>query len=146
MAQRIPIKSPLLSQTIPGETLYLYMSIMVEAVSTTYWYEKKIGHKDQSIIPTDGATAFALVVVACQLRPSFQAHSITIQTEAPLPLKKVLQRPKTSGRLVNCSIELNQFDIDYIPRITIKEQTLKDFVAKLTNPPEDVLDPPAKSH
>lgn len=78
------------------------------------------------------------------MRPYFQAHKIRVLTEAPL--KKVLQCSDTFEWLVNWSIELNEFDIDYLPRIAIKGQTLTDFVVELTNPTKDVFAPPAGNH
>lgn len=56
-----------------------------------------------------------------------------VVTEASL--KKVLQRLGMFGHLVNLSIKLRIFNIDYVPRMTIKWQVLVDFVSKMTGPP-----------
>ena len=50
------------------------------------------------------------------------------------PLKKVLFKPDTSGRLVNWAVELGEFDIEYLPRPAIKGQALADFIAEFTSP------------
>jgi hypothetical protein len=50
------------------------------------------------------------------------------------PLKKVLFKPDTSGRLVNWAVELGEFDIEYLPRTAIKGQAMADFIAEFTNP------------
>lgn len=81
---------------------------------------------------------FALVVATCHLKPYFQAHSTRVLTEAPL--KKALHRPDMSGRLVNWSIKLSKFNIDYIPQTTIKGQALAKFMSKMVSPLEEVLD------
>jgi hypothetical protein len=73
--------------------------------------------------------AFALVVSAWRLRPYFQAHTIRVLTE--YPLKKVLQKPDLSGRLVNWAVELGQFDIEFHPRTAIKRQALVDFILEM---------------
>ena len=39
----------------------------------------------------------------------------------------------SAGRLVQWSIELSEFDIDYQPRTTIKAQALADFIAEFTS-------------
>lgn len=39
-----------------------------------------------------------------------------------LPLEKILQKPKTSSRLVKWAIELSKFDIEYLPCISIKDE------------------------
>ena len=47
-------------------------------------------------------------------------------------MKKVLHKPKTSGRLKKWAIELSEFDIRYKSRTAIKEQILADFVMEFT--------------
>ncbi|XP_022856134.1 uncharacterized protein LOC111377293 [Olea europaea var. sylvestris] len=57
------------------------------------------------------------------------------------PIKQILHRPKTSGRLLKWAIELSEFDIEFKPRTAIKAQALADFIVELTTPPEH---PPGK--
>uniref|UniRef100_A0A2N9FQW8 Uncharacterized protein n=1 Tax=Fagus sylvatica TaxID=28930 RepID=A0A2N9FQW8_FAGSY len=106
---------PLLSPSKQGEELYLYL-----AVSPT--------------------AAFALVTAARKLRPYFQAHTIVLLTNHPL--RKAMSKPDAAGRLIQWSIELSEFDIDYRPRTAIKAQALADFIAEFTSkddePTEDV--------
>ena len=73
----------------------------------------------------------ALVTTARKLRPYFQSHTIEIPTE--YPMKQVLHKPETSGRLMKWAIELSEFDIRYKPKTTIKGQVLADFVMKFTS-------------
>ena len=73
----------------------------------------------------------ALVTKARKLRPYFQAHTIEIPTE--YPMKQVLHKPETSGRLMKWAIELSEFDIRYKPKTTIKWQILADFVMEFTS-------------
>ncbi|KAL0434582.1 UNVERIFIED_CONTAM: Ribonuclease HI, partial [Sesamum latifolium] len=40
------------------------------------------------------------------------------------PLKQVLSKPETSGRLIKWAIKLSEYDISYLPRTTIKAQAL----------------------
>ena len=73
----------------------------------------------------------ALVTAARKLRPYFQAHTIEVPTE--YPIKQVLHKPETSGRLMKWAIELSEFDIRYKPKTTIKGQILADFVMEFTS-------------
>ena len=73
----------------------------------------------------------ALVTTARKLRPYFQAHTIEIPTE--YPMKQVLHKPETSGRLMKWVIELSEFDIRYKPKTTIKWQILADFVMEFSS-------------
>ena len=74
--------------------------------------------------------ALALVVSCKKLRPYFQAHTIVVSINQPL--KQMLHKPDLSGRLVKWAVELEEFDIIYKPRSTIKGQALADFVAEFT--------------
>ena len=60
----------------------------------------------------------ALVIVARKLQPYFQAHMILVPTSHPL--RQVLQNLDVSRRLTKWAIELGEFDIKFVPRITIK--------------------------
>ena len=67
-----------------------------------------------------------LVTATQKLCPYFQAHTIEVPTE--YPMKQVLHKPETSGRLMKWAIELSEFDIRYKPKTEIKGQVLADFV------------------
>ena len=73
----------------------------------------------------------ALVTAARKLRPYFQAHTIKISTE--YPMKQVLHKPETSGRLMKWAIDLSEFDIRYKLKTAIKGQILVDFVMEFTS-------------
>ena len=73
----------------------------------------------------------ALVTTARKIRPYFQAHTIEVPTE--YPMKQVLHKPETSGRLMKWAIELSEFDIRYRPKIAIKGQVLADFVMEFAS-------------
>ena len=67
----------------------------------------------------------ALVTAARKLCPYFQAHTIEVPTE--YPMKHVLHKPETSGRLMKWALDLSEFDIRYKPKTVIKGQVLADF-------------------
>ena len=73
----------------------------------------------------------ALVTAVRKLRPYFQAHTIEIPTE--YPMKQVLHKPETSGRLMKWAIEPSEFDISYKTKTSIKGQVLADFVMEFTS-------------
>ncbi|KAI5343733.1 hypothetical protein L3X38_011609 [Prunus dulcis] len=85
-------KAPLLSKPLPGEILYLYLSVSGTAVSS--------------------------------------AHGIKVLTNQPL--RQVLQKPEISGRLIKWTIELGEFDIQFVPRPVEKGQAVADFISELT--------------
>ncbi|CAL9026172.1 unnamed protein product, partial [Prunus brigantina] len=130
-------RAPLLSTPEPGNILTIYLSVSATAVSSVLirphegaehpvHYVSK-GLQDAEVrYPDIEKLAFALVVSARRLRPYFQAHSIHVLTNQPL--RQVLHKPETSGRLVKWAIELGEFDIHYKPRPATKGQAVADFI------------------
>ncbi|XP_062176123.1 uncharacterized protein LOC133881194 [Alnus glutinosa] len=123
----------------------MYLDVSPSAVSSALVREEKGVQKPvyftsralrgaEERYPRIEKLAFALIVSARKLRPYFQAHAIRVLTE--YPLKKVLQKPDLSGRLVNWAVELGQFDIEFHPRAAIKGQALADFFLEFCNTPE----------
>ncbi|XP_021812766.1 uncharacterized protein LOC110755794 [Prunus avium] len=134
-------RAPLLSTPLPGEELILYLSVSATALSSVLIRKPNgielpifyISHALQDAelrYPELEKLAYALVLSARKLRPYFQAHSITVLTNQPL--RQILQRPETSGRLVKWAIELSEFDIHYHPRPAEKGQAVADFISEMT--------------
>ena len=100
------------------------------------WLKNGIGCNRPSTIaaeeryPKMEKLILALVTTSRKLRPYFQAHTIEVPTE--YPMKQILHKPETSGRLIKWAIELSEFDIRYKLRITIKGQILADFIMEFT--------------
>ncbi|XP_055961040.1 uncharacterized protein LOC126672772 [Mercurialis annua] len=101
---------PVLGRPESGEILYLYLSVNDETTAAVLVKEDK--------------------VAAEKLRRYFEAHIIVVQTNQPL--RKALQRPEMSGRLVRWSVQLGGYDIRYEPRPALKAQVLADFIAETT--------------
>lgn len=129
----------LLSQTTLREILYLYLSVMPDVVFVSLireeeWVQKLVYYTicalmgAETYYPHIELLAFTLVIVARRLRPYFQAYPIIVLTEALL--KKILQKLDTSGCLVNWSIEMSEFDSDYLPQSTKKGQVLTNFITE----------------
>ncbi|KAI5355346.1 hypothetical protein L3X38_008241 [Prunus dulcis] len=134
-------KAPLLSKPLPGEILYLYLSVSGTAVSSVlirkpekaelpiFYVSKALQSAELRYTPLE-QLALALVVSARRLRPYFQAHGIKVLTNQPL--RQVLQKPEISGRLIKWAIELGEFDIQFVPRPAEKGQAVADFISELT--------------
>ena len=72
----------------------------------------------------------ALVTTSRKLRPYFQGHTVEVPTK--YPMKQILHKPETFGRLIKWAIELSEFDIRYKPRAALKGQILADFIMEFT--------------
>ncbi|KAL5564424.1 hypothetical protein UlMin_027588 [Ulmus minor] len=137
-------RPPLLSKPQERESLILYLAVSKGAVSSTLVREEEgvqwpIYYTSKSLLnaetryPEVEKLALALMIAARKLRPYFQALTIIVPTK--FPLKQILQKPDTSGRLAKWSIELGEFDILFKPRTAIKGQALADFIAEFTYQP-----------
>ena len=91
----------------------------------------------ESRYPRIEKIAFALIVASRKLWQYFQANPILVMMDQPI--KKSMNKPEVVRRMVQWTIELSQFDIEYHPRTAIKAQALADFIAEFTLPDEDRL-------
>ncbi|GKV10023.1 hypothetical protein SLEP1_g21448 [Rubroshorea leprosula] len=137
--KRYLASAPLLSKPMEGESLYLYLGVTAEAISSVLLREE---NKNQKLIcyvskvlqgaeqnyPIAEKAAFALVYTARKLRAYFQSHQIIVYTD--LPLRRILQKPELSGRLIGWSVELSEYDLKFQPRTTIKGQAVADFLVE----------------
>ncbi|XP_074378474.1 uncharacterized protein LOC141720015 [Apium graveolens] len=69
---------------------------------------------------------YALILASRKLLSYFQAHRIEVCTT--YPLRQVLHKPESSGRMLKWVVELGQFDLEYMPHAAIKGQALGDFL------------------
>ena len=119
---------PVLSKPIARKTLLLYMVSFENAVSAAlvreegriqrpvYYVSKRLLGAE-SRYPLMEKLVYYLIFTSRRLRPYFQAHHVKVLTNHPL--KQVLQRLESSGRLLKWSVELSQFDVSFHPRTVI---------------------------
>ena len=136
------LSSPrLLSSSMQGEELYLYLAVSQAALSAALVKEEDETQKPvyftshalrgaEERYPQMKKLAFTLVIAARRLKSYFQAHTIVVLTDKPL--RKAMSSPEAAGRMALWAIELNEFDIQYRPRTAIKGQAVADFIAKFT--------------
>ena len=111
---------PLLSPSQPREKLFLYLAVSPATVSAALvreeekvqkpmYYASRVFRGAEERYPPMEKLAFALVIVACKLKPYFQAHTVIVLTDKPL--RRVMSNPETVGRMALWVIELSEFDI-----------------------------------
>ena len=137
-----PPPPPILVSPVEGELLTLYLSVSdfstsavlvrdKERVQHPVYYCSRALRGEEERYPRMEKLILALVIAARKLRPYFQAHTIEVPME--YPMKQVLHKPKTSGRLMKWATELSEFDIRYRPKTAIKAQVLAYFVMEFTS-------------
>ena len=120
---------PILVSLSEGELLTLYLAVSDFSTSAVLVRDKdRVQHPvyycnralrgAEERYPRMEKLILALVTAARKLRPYFQAHTIEVSIE--YPMKQVLHKPETSGRLMKWALELSEFDIRYKPKNAIK--------------------------
>ena len=116
--------SPLLSPSMPGEELYLYIAVSQAAVSAALvrdeegsqrpvYFMSRAFRGAEERYPKIEKLAFALITTARKLKPYFQAHTIVVLTDQSL--KRAMSSPEAVGRMALWAIELSKFDVQYHP-------------------------------
>ena len=134
---------PILVSPTERELLTLYLAVLdfstsavlvrdKERVQHPVYYCSRALRGVEERYPRTEKLILALVTAARKLRPYFQAHTIEVPTE--YPMKQVLHKPETSGKLMKWAIELSEFDIRYRPKTAIKGQVVADFVMEFASP------------
>ncbi|KAJ8465932.1 hypothetical protein OPV22_028484 [Ensete ventricosum] len=75
--------------------------------------------------------ALALILASRKLRLYFQAHLIKVITDQPL--HQILSKLDVAGQMLKWSVELGEFNLEYILRTAIKAEALADFISELAN-------------
>ena len=132
---------PVLVSPSEGELLTLYL--VVSDFSTSVFLIRERDRVQQPVYyctqalrgaeeryPKMENLILTLVITSRKLQTYIQAHTIEVQTE--YPMKQILHKPKTFGRLIKWAIELSEFDIRYKPRTAVKGQILAYFIMEFT--------------
>ncbi|GJV12569.1 reverse transcriptase domain-containing protein [Tanacetum coccineum] len=137
---------PMLTAPKEKEELVIYLAATKEAISAVlmterdgkqmpiYFVSRALQGPEINYTPMD-KLILALVSASKRLKRYFQAHTIIVITDQPI--KRVLSNSEVTGRLPKWSFDIEEHDIQYRPRTSVKGQILADFIMER---PED--DPP----
>ncbi|GKU99761.1 hypothetical protein SLEP1_g12559 [Rubroshorea leprosula] len=104
------VSAPLLSKPVEGESLYVYLGVTEEAVSSVLLREENKNQKP-------------ICYVSKILQGAKQNYPLVEKAAFALKLE-------LSGWLIGWSVELSKYDLKFQPRTTIKGQTMADFLAE----------------
>nr|GEX96971.1 reverse transcriptase domain-containing protein [Tanacetum cinerariifolium] len=133
-------KLPLMVAPKPKEELIVYMFASYRAISAVlmtekwmvrtpvYFVSRALQGPELNYTPIE-KLVLSLVFAAKRLRRYFQAHPIAVITDQPI--KQIMSRPDIAGRLQKWSIMLEEHNITYRPRTSVKGQVLVDFLAEM---------------
>ena len=114
------VTAPLLSPSVLGEELFLYLVVTPHVVSSALIIEegkvqRPVYYTSRALRGVEGRypliekLAFTLIMTSRKLRHYFQAHVINVMIEHLL--KKAMNKLEAAGRLIQWAVELSEFDI-----------------------------------
>ncbi|GJW63007.1 reverse transcriptase domain-containing protein [Tanacetum coccineum] len=125
------------------EELIIYLAAAKEAISAVlmterdgkqipiYFVSRALRGPEINYTPME-KLVLALVSASKRLKRYFQAHTVIVITDQPI--KQMLSNLEVTRRLLKWSFELEEHDIQYRPRTSVKGQILADFIVER---PED---------
>ena len=142
------LRPPIMSTPAADEVLYAYIAVAPHAVSLVLvredsglqrpvYYVSKLLHEAEIRYSPLEKAILAVVHASRKLPHYFQAHTVVVLTQ--LPLKFVLRTADYTGRIASWNTILEAFDINYVPRTSIKGQVLVDLVAEFAESPIEIL-------
>ncbi|GKF05716.1 reverse transcriptase domain-containing protein, partial [Tanacetum coccineum] len=130
---------PMLTTPMEKEELIVYLAAAKEAVSAVLMTEREAKQMPIYFVSwalrgpelnytTMEKLVMDLVHASKRLKRHLQAHLIIVITDQPI--QQILSRPEVAGRLQKWSIKLEEYEIHYRPRISVKGQILADFIVE----------------
>ncbi|XP_071902387.1 uncharacterized protein [Coffea arabica] len=141
------MKAPVLAAPIHGKPLLLYIATQELSVGALLAQENNEGKEvvlyylSRIMTPNElnyspiEKLCLALIFAIQKLKHYFQAHSVRLISRAN-PIKYVMSRPVLSDRLARWYLQLQQFEIIYVPQKAVKGQVLANFLANHPIPAE----------
>ncbi|KAL0308970.1 UNVERIFIED_CONTAM: hypothetical protein Sradi_5839300 [Sesamum radiatum] len=141
------MKPPVLVAPVPGRPVILYVAAQEHSVgillaqkndegkeNALYYLSRMMTPNELQYSPIE-KLCLALIFSIQKLKHYFQSHSIHLVSKAN-PLKYVMAKPVLSDRLARWYLQLQQFEITYVPQKIIKGQVIADFLANHPMPAE----------
>ena len=136
----VPSSPPILSSPLPEEDLFMYLPVSKVAVSAVLFREENkkqrhVFYVSRMLLDVESRynsvekMVLALVNAKKKLRHYFQTHPVTVITD--FPIKQLLSKPDLSGRLMKWAIDLEVYDIRYLPRVAKKGLVMTDFLVEI---------------
>jgi hypothetical protein len=131
-----------LTPLAPGAPLLLYVAASHSAVSAALVQEKLEGQiKKQTPVYFVSEVLclskknytelekvlYAVLMASRKLQHYFQAFHIIVPSSQPL--KDIMRKRESTGRIRKWDADLNEFSINYVHRSSIQSQALVDFIA-----------------
>jgi hypothetical protein len=74
---------------------------------------------------------YAVLMTTRKLKHYFLSYSIWVVSHRPLA--RVLQSKEATWQIAQWAVEIDQYDVEFIPQQVIKSKALTDFIAEWTD-------------
>ncbi|GJY24807.1 reverse transcriptase domain-containing protein [Tanacetum coccineum] len=130
---------PMMTAPKKREELIMYLTAAKEAISAVlmtdregkqmlvYFVSRALRVSKINYTPME-KLVLALLSASRRLKRYFQAHIIVVITDQLI--KQLLSNSEITGRMLKWKFELEGYDIQYMPRTSIKGQILADFIVE----------------
>ncbi|GKE44142.1 reverse transcriptase domain-containing protein [Tanacetum coccineum] len=129
----------MLAAPMEKEVLIMYLAATKEAITVVlmterdgkqmpiYFVSRALQGPEINYTPIE-KLILALVSASKRLKRYFQAHTIVVITDQLI--KQLMSNPEVTGRFLKWRFELEEHDIKYRPRTSVRGKILEDFIVE----------------
>jgi hypothetical protein len=97
-----------------------------QTVQRPVYYIGEVLHEEKTRYLEVHKLFYAVIIASRKLRHYFQAHRISVVTS--YPLRAILRSPNVTDNITKWTVELVEFELDFVPCHAVKSQVLADFI------------------